>query len=198
MRTALTTVFLVLVPFLAAHGSQASSPYAGQQGRVVKALSDDAVQDYLAGRGVGLALPAELNRYPGPRHVLDLADSLQLTSEQGAEIGAIYNEMHAQVVPLGRTLVAVESRLDSAFASGTVTPDALAALLHESATVTERLRLAHLRAHLNVRRLLTPAQIAAYDRLRGYNGHGDQSHEGHRHGAPLQAPAQRPSAREDR
>lgn len=190
MRIILTTVSLVLAPIFVAmaQAPQTRSPYAGQQGRVVKALSDEAVQGYLDGRGVALALPAELNHYPGPRHVLDLADSLQLTAEQRATIEAIYTEMHARVVPLGRSLVAVESRLDSAFALGTVTPEGLAALLHESATVTERLRFTHLRAHLDARRILSPQQITVYDRLRGYDSHSDQSHEGHLHGEPPRPP----------
>ena len=34
---------------------------------------------------MGLALAAELNGYPGPRHVLDLADQLGLTPEQQVE-----------------------------------------------------------------------------------------------------------------
>ena len=46
------------------------SPYAGMQARPVKALSDQQIADLKAGRGMGLALPAELNGYPGPSHVL--------------------------------------------------------------------------------------------------------------------------------
>ena len=39
-------------------------PYAGLQARPVKALSDQQVADLRAGRGMGLALAAELNGYP--------------------------------------------------------------------------------------------------------------------------------------
>src|SRR5207244_4142384 len=54
--------------------STSVSPYAGQQRRSVKALSEQQLSDLQAGRGMGLALPAELNGYPGPSHVLELAD----------------------------------------------------------------------------------------------------------------------------
>ena len=56
----------------------AQSPYVGMQTRSIKALSDQQIADLKAGRGMGLALPAELNGYPGPAHVLELADQLGL------------------------------------------------------------------------------------------------------------------------
>src|SRR4030065_1872841 len=55
----------------------ARSPYAGQETRGIKSLSDREVQEYLAGRGMGLAKAAELNNYPGPAHVLELSDRLR-------------------------------------------------------------------------------------------------------------------------
>jgi len=45
-------------------------------------LSDEQRAQYLNGEGMGFARPAELNHYPGPRHVLDNADKLQLSSDQ--------------------------------------------------------------------------------------------------------------------
>ena len=47
----------------------------------------------------------------------------------------------------------------------------------EIATLRGELRLAHLRAHLAMKTILTPEQIEAYDRLRGYAGPGE--HRGH-------------------
>ena len=49
-------------------------PYAGMQQRALKALSEDQIADLRAGKGMGLALAAELNGYPGPIHVLELCD----------------------------------------------------------------------------------------------------------------------------
>ena len=59
----------------------APSPYAGEQTREIKALSGSDIANLRNGRGMGLARPAELNRYPGPRHVLDTAE-LALTPAQ--------------------------------------------------------------------------------------------------------------------
>ena len=44
--------------------------YAGLQDRPIKAMAPERVADLLAGRGATLALAAELNHFPGPRHVL--------------------------------------------------------------------------------------------------------------------------------
>jgi hypothetical protein len=52
--------------------AQSSRPYAGMQARAIKALSAEQIADLKAGRGLSLALAAELNGYPGPRHVLEL------------------------------------------------------------------------------------------------------------------------------
>ena len=58
------------------------APYAGMQNRDVKALTEQQVADLRAGRGMGMALPAELNGYPGPMHVLELADRLSFSADQ--------------------------------------------------------------------------------------------------------------------
>jgi hypothetical protein len=165
---------------MVAQAAQARSPYAGQEKRVVKSMSDDELQGLREGRGVGLAAAAELNHYPGPRHALDLADSLALSQDQRAKILAIYDIMHDAVLPLGASLIAVESRIDSAFAARRMDESSLASLTRESARINGELRFAHLRAHLATIRVLTPEQVVSYDRLRGY-GDGAGGHEGHRH-----------------
>ena len=58
------------------------SPYVGQESREIKALSPQEISDYLSGKGMGLAKAAELNGYPGPAHVLELAAQLDLTPVQ--------------------------------------------------------------------------------------------------------------------
>ena len=50
-----------------------ASRYAGMEKRRVKAISDEQIADLKAARGMGLALAAELNEYPGPMHVLEHA-----------------------------------------------------------------------------------------------------------------------------
>jgi Spy/CpxP family protein refolding chaperone len=155
------------------------SPYAGLEGRGIKALPEAEIADLLAGRGAGMALPAELNRYPEPRHVLELAHKLGLTPEQKAETRRLFERMRAEAVPLGEALVAKEAELERLFASANADEAALQAVVTEAARLRGELRLAHLRYHLVMRQQLSPEQVAAYETARGYSaGRG----AGKRHG----------------
>src|SRR5215831_750214 len=87
------------------------SPYARQESRPIKTLSPQEVQDLLSGRGMGMAKPAELNRYPGPRHVLELADQLALSPAQRAETERIFEAMQAEASRIGAEIVAREGEL---------------------------------------------------------------------------------------
>ena len=157
------------------------SPYVEYQGRPIKALSAELVVAYLAGDGMGFALAAELNGYPGPRHVLQLADSLSLDATQHAEVAAIFDRMRAHAQVLGAAVVAQEQTLDSLFAEGTITAERLKSLLADIATLQGQLRAAHLAAHLTLLDVLSQHQIQEYQRLRGYAAQGQGQGQGHEH-----------------
>jgi Spy/CpxP family protein refolding chaperone len=143
-------------------------PYAGQQQREIKALSQQEVQDYLEGGGMGLAKAAELNHFPGPLHVLQFADKLRVTREQKTQTERIYAAMHREAKALGKILVVKERELDRLFASGNVDAVKLVPLVAEIGRLQAELRIVHLQAHLGQKAILTPAQIIAYDELRIY------------------------------
>jgi Spy/CpxP family protein refolding chaperone len=150
------------------HHDHAMSPYAGQEGFEVRALSADELKAYREGTGMGLAKPAELNHYPGPRHVLDLSGELGLTDPQRAEMKVIFDRMHTAAVALGEQIVAKEKALDQAFASGLIDEEKLRDLTAQIASLQAGLRATHLKAHLETKRVLTAQQVALYDSLRGY------------------------------
>lgn len=160
----------------------AQSPYAGQEGRAIKALSDTEVAALLAGEGMGLARAGELNGYPGPLHVLELADELELSAAQRQGTETLFAEMQAQAQALGRELVAAERELDALFAARTITSESLQAATAQIGRLQGEIRQVHLDAHLRQTALLTPAQIDNYVRLRGYHharhaqGHDMQEH----------------------
>lgn len=155
----------------------AQTPYAGMQDRSIKALSDQQMADFAAGRGMGLALAAELNGYPGPSHVLELADQLELSADQRAGVQRLFDSMKAEAVPLGSKLIEQEADLDKQFASRTVTPESLKASTAAVAATQGTLRETHLKYHLSTGALLSPSQMAKYAELRGYGGgHGHQHH----------------------
>ena len=144
------------------------SHYVGDENREIKALSEADTRSLLNGEGMGMAMPAELNHYPGPRHVLDLGERLKLTDAQKKSAGELFDRMHARAVQLGSQLVEKERALDKAFASGTINPKLLESMVKGIEDLRGKLRTTHLVAHLEVKNLLTQQQAAEYDRLRGY------------------------------
>lgn len=172
----------ILLPLLA-FAEDDNSPYSGQQIREIKAVSTNDVNGYLNGEGMGLAKAAELNHYPGPRHVLDLSAELNLSEEQRMKTEKIYNVMHESAVQLGRQIVEKEKELDAFFSTGIITDGNLRDIVREIARLQGELRIVHLQAHIEMKQILTKEQIEKYDNLRGYGTEGSlKSHDHHMHG----------------
>ncbi len=159
--------------------NHSEQPYAGFEERSIKALPEEKVNGLLEGRGVGYALAGELNNYPGPRHVLELSDELDLTAEQEQTVQEIYSAMEDEAKTLGGELVDLEKRLDQAFQAGEIYEEELTQTTGEIATVEGRLRNAHLNAHLKTKDVLDAEQVASYDHLRGYAGGDAETGEEH-------------------
>ena len=175
MKTLVLGVLMSIVAVAAA--AHTESLYVGQETRDIKALSPQDIDDYLHGRGLGYAKAAELNHYPGPRHVLELANQLALTPEQMRQTRAIFETMHAQAVALGMQLVEKEQALDRQFANGSMDAASLQSLVSEIGGLQANIRYTHLAAHLEQKAVLTEQQVQLYDQLRGYRaahgkGHG--------------------------
>ena len=169
LAAAICLSFLAQVAF-------AQSPYAGMQTRTIKALSDQQIGDLKAGRGMGLALPAELNGYPGPVHVLELADQLRLSAEQKARIKDLFDSMKAEAVPLGAKLLEQEAALDQQFANHSVTAESLKATTAQIGVTQAELRNTHLKYHLQTAAILSAEQMQHYSMLRGYGSEPMQHH----------------------
>jgi len=181
MKRFLLAAFAAVVlgaPAQAQHG--AHSPYAGLERRAVKALSAEQLADLREGRGMSLALAAELNGYPGPLHVLELADRLALSDAQRAQMQALYDAMKREAVAIGARLIAHETELDRQFSARSISPAALAASTEAIGATQGALRHAHLKYHLSTLEVLTPAQIRRYSELRGYAGDPSSGPDGHR------------------
>jgi hypothetical protein len=161
-------VFIATALMFASVAANAQTPYAGMQARSIKALSEQQIADLAAGRGMGLALAAELNGYPGPSHVLELADKLALSVDQHDRVQALFNSMKAEAIPLGSKLIEQEAQLDRKFAARLMTPEDLKSETSAIAITQGELRETHLKYHLQMVAVLTPAQMRRYGELRGY------------------------------
>lgn len=174
---------LAILALAAAAATQAQPPYAEHTGREIKALSAEEVAGLLSGAGLGFALPAELNGWPGPKHVLELADQLGLNAETRAQVEAIRGEMSREASALGAELVEVERAIDQLLAQTEATDPELelrlAQLVEQAGVLRGRVRFAHLRAHLATRPLLSAEQLAHYERARHHQDRGHTATPGH-------------------
>lgn len=177
----LFSLFFIMMPIATLVAEQA--PYAGEERRPIKSFSAQEIQSLQDGGGMGFAKLAELNHFPGPKHVLDARDELKLSPSQLAATESLYEEMRRNAVVLGEELLLAESRLDQDFEAGTIRSESLHSALIEIGTIRARLRYVHLEAHLRQKQLLTAEQILKYDELRGYQGvthdPGRHSHTDH-------------------
>jgi hypothetical protein len=157
---------------------QQLSPYAGQEARDIKAVAPSEVAGLLAGKGLGFAKSAELNGYPGPAHVLELSAKLDLSPQQLAETKAIFGRMEVAAKASGAELVQAERELEALFRSREITPESLSRAVQQVASHQTQVRNAHLLAHIEQTKLLSPAQVAQYSALRGYSGaHSHSEHQ---------------------
>jgi len=154
------------------------SPYVGEENRSIKSLSAEEIEALESGGGMGFAKLAELNRYPGPKHVLELAHDLELTPSQLTTTRALFAEMQRNAISLGHRLLQAEKDLDRKFESGTIDAESLNLALADIGSIRTQLRYVHLEAHLRQRLMLTANQLVKYDELRGYRG-AEQDHSQH-------------------
>jgi hypothetical protein len=182
VRAFASLAFIVFAATPVAAQQTLSSPYREQQASEIRGLSAKEIEDLREGRGMGLARAAELNGYPGPRHILDAVDAgqLHLPPEQLQAVKRLFADMSAEAKRLGETILAEERAIEAEFRNSTISEPALRARVEALSALYGRLRVVHLRTHLETRTLLTEHQIQRYNQLRGYSepqgGQGQHQH----------------------
>ncbi|MGB7070653.1 MAG: hypothetical protein WBD22_14265 [Pyrinomonadaceae bacterium] len=168
MKKLIWTLPLLIAMPLLAWSQTSQGPDTGQESYRIKSLSETEVQAYLNGRGMGLAKPAELNSYPGPMHVLELAEKLQLSARQKGDTQEAFERMRGEAIRLGKLIVEKEAKLNDLFAKGKAGQKDMQTNIREIARLQGELRAVHLSAHLETRRVLSSDQVEKYNELRGY------------------------------
>lgn len=180
MKTRLITIlFCAAILGGCGHQQQTDQPYAGEQSRAIKALSQQQIDSYLAGDGMGFAKTAELNEFPGPRHVLDLQNELNLQKDQQQRIEEVFEKMNTSARELGKQIIDKERELDRMFSEEKAENQLVEKLIREIAALEGELRWIHIQAHLEMKELLSAEQIDRYNELRGYTGSDKNRHEEH-------------------
>ena len=165
---ALIAVLVVAPASAPAQHTHGVSSYAHDRSAEFSSLSPNEVRELRDGEGMGLARAAELNHYPGPKHLLDLAGELGLGGAQIERIDEIHRNMKARAIAKGEAILEAERHLSDLFASGQPSAARLRQMTEHLGLMRGQLQAIHLLAHVEAAAELTPAQIEGYDRLRGY------------------------------
>src|SRR5207245_4666002 len=106
---------------------QLTTPYKQQAERGLRGLYEKESAELKAGAGMRLARAAELNSYPGPRHVLDAieAGKLAASSEQRERVQQVFNGMNRDAVRIGTQIHEEEQRLETGCERATMTESGL-------------------------------------------------------------------------
>ncbi len=162
-------IFLLAGSFGCGSNHQAGhNHYAGEEKREIKSLSDEEIKNLREGNGMGLAKSAELNGYPGPKHILENESQMNLTAEQKQKVSESFQNMKKDALKLGHQILEKEKEFDLLFSRNEINEELLKTKTQEIAGLKGDLRSVHLQAHLEMKKLLTTEQIKKYNELRGY------------------------------
>jgi len=148
----------------AQHAHDGAGPNQGH--RIAQRCQTEFEQVIGSGRGFGLAFAADQQGYPGPMHVLELKQRLQLSAEQEAAMQRLMEAMFAQSRPASERLLVAERRLRAVFANGAADEAAVRAAVADIERARTEVRLVHLLTHLRTRDLLTDEQRRLYHAAR--------------------------------
>lgn len=118
------------------------------------------------GSGAGVAMYADLNGYPGPKHILEMEHQLNLNLGQIRAIETVLDEMSEQARAKGKTIVKKEQELNALFRTGTAELEAVSRLATDIGRLRGELRAIHLTAHIHAKQILTDEQTRRYNELR--------------------------------
>lgn len=118
-----------------------------------------------------MALYAEINGYPGPKHALEMKDELGLTKEQIKKTESLINDINVSATVKGQDVIEAEEDLNRSFATEKITERTLRTKLEKIGKLRAELKFMHLQAHLKMKQILSPNQIARYKELRAHEGH---------------------------
>jgi hypothetical protein len=169
MIIAISAISLRPLKIIASSEPEYKSKYIGQEKREIKSLSNEDIKELRTGAGWGLAKAAELNGLPGPKHILEMKQEIELTVKQENMVIALYNKMNKEAIRLGNELIEYEEELNNRFAERNIDEKTLDELLGKISEIYKSLRFTHLSAHLQTPNILTENQIKKYNKLRGYS-----------------------------
>ena len=185
-----SALFLALLP-LSAQQQQSGGQQSGGSG--MKCMKKDMKKGMKKGMkkkgmqgGHGAGHLAEMNGYPGPKHVLEFIEELDLSAEQVSQLRKLRTEVTVQSLELSDQIKDLRTKLKGVFAEKKATENGVRTIVSEISELQGRLDMVHLAAHLRAKGILSDEQTAKYYNLRpppdGKRGPGGPGTPGGRHG----------------
>jgi len=128
-------------------------------------------QSLLNAEGMGLASYAEMNGYPGPKHVIELKEQLGLTTDQLKKTEGLVKGVELSGKLTGQEIVREEEELYKLFEGATANDRTVRAGVERIGKLRGELRFIHLQAHVKMKQILSGNQIQRYNELRGHGSH---------------------------
>ena len=128
-------------------------------------------QSLLNAEGMGMASYAEMNSYPGPKHVIELKDQLGLSADQLKKTEGLMKGVELSGKLTGQEIVHDEEELYKLFEGGKANDRTVRARVERIGKLRGELRFIHLQAHVKMKQILSVNQIQRYNELRGHGSH---------------------------
>lgn len=155
MRQTLLLILISTATVFSQHHHDASS---GD----IKSLSAEEISGFSEGLGMGQAKAAELNGFPGPKHLLERTAELKLSGPQVASLEKLRTEMTAEARKYGAEVIESERVLNRLFVEDSANEESLSSAVQRAEEAKAKVRLAHLRTHLAAKKVLTDDQLKLY------------------------------------
>lgn len=178
-RLVLVAILICLVVLSSACGRSTSTGQAegrsggdaGHAGHVhggaIRSLPGRDIVALAGGEGGGLAKIADLNGYPGPRHVLDMDAHLNLTTRQREQLRQVMSTMEADAKEVATRYLSALAQLEEDTRQGSLSGDQFLKRYRAVEALRTELGAVHLITHFKTKDLLTPAQVATYYKPQG-------------------------------
>ena len=110
---------------------------------------------------------AEINSYPSPKSLLELATTLNLSSIQKSRLSDIHNSTVARAKQLGKEIVQIENELNQAFQGRIINEKSCADDALQIGRLRGKLRGVILNSHIKAKAVLNDSQLSMYKKLHG-------------------------------
>lgn len=150
MKTIILTIILII-----SHSALLFSQIPSDRDALLKGLEGDNGKT------------AEMNKYPSPKDLLELATTLNLSSVQKSRLIEIRDNTISRAKQLGKEIVQIENELHKAFQARIINEKSCTDDAQQIGRLRGRLRAVFLTSHIRAKAVLNDSQVSMYRKIQG-------------------------------